>query len=332
MAWTFDVNNSCLVAGDIGKSFLIWKDKGVASSILEVLGSGDGRTAFENSGQTAGPNYDVLTGGSSVWNSGVDNEWSNTNAWLRVRVIGTTLEFIIQRQSSSSASYESAFKILVSPTGFTSGGASATVRPTGTDQQYLLGSAVAFGTFASYNTDMHIHVGFNETANANGFHSFYLALNYTASKQLYAVWLFDCVDQAKTGDAQDWVTYIYTGSTPLSYAYLGYISATYGQSYYDYGGASEAFYRTEAQHLVNGSNNAFFPSYVGIQPEDSKTRSFPIVWGCVAYTFYKGVSSFIEWKGIAARNYPDTVDLASTDAKVYFDDVLLPWEQGTAPL
>lgn len=332
MAWTFDVNNSVLSSADIGEAFIIWKDKGVAAGILEVLGSGDGRSAFENSGQTAGPNYDVLTGGTFVWNSGIDNEFSNTNAWLRVRMVGTTLEFMIQRHSSTTASYEDDYKILISPTGFVSGGASATVRPTATDQEYVHGSAGTFGAFGDYFYGMHVHVGFNAVANGNGFYSFYIVLNYTASKLAQSAFIFDCVDQGKTGDSQDWVIYIYSGSTPLAYANLGSASLSNAQGYYDYGGGSEAFYRIEGERLVNASNQSLFPSAVGIQPEDSKTRSFPIIWGTVAYTLYKGVSSFVEWKGISARNYPDTVDLATANAKVYFDDILLPWEQGTAPL
>lgn len=332
MAWTFDVNNSVLSGADIAEWAILWKDKGVAASIFEVLGTGDGRSAFENSGQTAGPNYDVLTGGTSIWNSGVDNEFSNPNAWIRLRMVGTTLEFCLQRRSSTSASYEDDLKILVSPTGFTNGGASATVRPTATDEQYIMGSAGTFGNFGLYNYDMHVHIGFNETANANGFHSFYVIINYTATKLTYSAFLFDCVEEGKTGDSQDWVIYLNSTSGVLGWSQMGYVSANYGQSYYDYGGGSEAFYRTEAEHLVNGSNQNLFPSAVGIQPEDSKTRSFPIVWGTVAFTYYKGISSFVEWKGIAARNYPDTVDLATANAKVYFDDVLVPWEQGTAPL
>lgn len=333
MTWSFDINNSVLSTDESGKWVLMLRDLGVANNYLEVLGSGDGRSAFENTGQTAGPNYDVLTGGVSSWNSGVDNEWSNTNAWIRLRMVGTTLEFLIQRAAYTSSSYEDNYLGWVSPSGGFSSGGAASTRPTATDEQQFFGTGTSTETFGAYNYNQHLHIAFNDEVNAQGFRSFYVILNYTSGKAISSAFFFDAIDEEKSGDTMPWVIYAHnTSAGALTYTKLGNATIRNGQGYYDYGGAGETFANMSTAHYTDQSGNLIFPRGVGVQPEDSKTRSAPIVWGNANLDCYKGVSSFMEWKGSATRVYPDTVDLTQPDARCYFDDVLVPWPQNVAPI
>jgi hypothetical protein len=331
MTWQFDENNVVLIANDIGIEWILWKDLGVTHSVLEVLGSGDGLAAFENSGQTAGPNYDVLSGGTSVWNSSVANEFSNPNAWLRVRIVGTTFEFMIKRATTSTASLEDDFQVLISPTGFSSGGASATVRPTATDEQYILGSAPStFAAFGVYNIDTRLHVGIDDSSGSAGFHSFYIYHVNETTDQIISGFAFDAVAQLVVGDLQPWVAYLAGIATPFTASNIG--GLLYGKCYRDYGGGSELFTTVRGHYLVDSNNNKLLPGSIPPQAEDSESRSFPVVWGNAAINFYKGVTSFLEWKGTSSRGYPDTVDIATSSAKIYVDEIMIPWKQNITPL
>lgn len=333
MTWQFDVNNSILGSIDgVGQIFTTFKDFMVAQGVMEVLGSGDGISTYENYGQTAGPTWDILTGGYSTWNSLVANEFSNTEAWMRLRVVDTDLEFIIKRQSSSVSTSEDDIVIAVAPDGFTLGGADANTPPTGTNQQFILGSSfTSYAAFCSYNVNYYLHIGVDDSPSQGEFHPFYVMLTEQSTQITKTVFIFDPVLQIATGDAQPWFIYLKCNSSnPLVNSLL--CDDIDGWAYRNFGGGSELWTNCMAYRLVDQDANILFPGGAGIQADDSKTRSCPIIVGNYNYNLYKGVSSFMEWKGVSSRNYPDTVDLTTTDAKCYFDDVIVPWEQNTAPL
>jgi hypothetical protein len=328
MTWQFDVNNAVLSANDVGISFWLLKELGVLHSRLEVLGSGDGIAAFENSGQTAGPNYDVLTVTPTVWNAALANSWSNIKSWMRLRMVDTTLEFKIIRQQSSSGSYEDDYQVWISPTGFTSGGASAILAPTATDEEIVLGTAPAgYSVFGSYNADSQIHIGIQDAKESGNFSSFYLAIVNDTTNAITGIWVFDALTQTITGDTQPWVNFI-VGATPVFTTVVG---GSYANAYRDYGGGSELFFDAKGYYLFDGSNR-LFPGKVDPSPEDSHSRSFPVIWGYPTNNNYKGISITMQWKGVDSRDYPSTAELASANAKIYLDDLMLPWETGTVPL
>ena len=90
--------------------------------------SGDGLAAYSSTGS-------VFTNGGVTGANGFDN----SGAWLRIAMPGTVgREFCIVRGSSTNF-----LAIAVSPANkFISGSPSATVAPTASDQQFLLGTAL----------------------------------------------------------------------------------------------------------------------------------------------------------------------------------------------
>lgn len=333
MAWAHTVNQYVAsLNNEIGRIFWDWWTLGIAQGILEIVGSGDGLVLFENEGQTAGPNYNVFTSApGTAWNPALAGSYSNSKAWARVRMIGTTLEWIVQRDQSTSASDEDDFRIAISPNGFTGGGASAILAPTAADELYIVGTRTnGAQVFGSYATDQTYHIGFNLTA-YNGFHSFYIAPVYTATKiTVSGVWLFDACQEFVPGDVASWM---FTRSTSVldTTRIAGSIT---GYSVRDFGGGAELFSKQYSYaYMTNTSaGQTLWPNRVPAQIGDSKARSGPAFVFSYVLSEYKGLSSLLKWKGTSGRSYPDTVDLATADAHVYIDQVLLPWPTGITPL
>jgi hypothetical protein len=332
MTWVFNTNNVFSGANDSsGAIFIEWKTLAISSGCMEIIGSGDGLSAFQNLGQTSGP-YDVLTAGVSVWNSGVPNEFSNPLAWMRMRFVGLSFEFIVQRRSGTSSIYEDEFAIRLSPTGFTSGGANSTTPPTATDEQYLLGSASTWTQFGFHNINNKVQVGFDDSPGYQGFHSFYLVNINQSGNVTYGVWAFDVMDQYLANDLQPWVCFIEPFSqNTLTYPIIINSTSARSRMYRDYGGGAESFNLALGYILTDSTTSPLFPGSAPASPEDGNARSIPIIWGNRGISYFKGVSSIFQWKGTNTRGYPDTANLATTGAKLYVDDVLIPWEQYTIP-
>ena len=105
------------------------KDFWVASGRWEVVASGDGDALYNASG-------DVITADSGA-GSFANYTVSTKNSWCRLRMVGTSREFLIERGSASTTWW-----IRYSLTGFSGGSPSATVAPTATDQQNVFGTAI----------------------------------------------------------------------------------------------------------------------------------------------------------------------------------------------
>ena len=105
------------------------KDFWVASGRWEVAASGDGDALYNASG-------DVIVADSGA-GSFANYTVSTKNSWCRLRMVGTSREFLIVRGSASTAWW-----IRYSLTGFSGGSPSATVAPTATDQQNVFGTAI----------------------------------------------------------------------------------------------------------------------------------------------------------------------------------------------
>lgn len=105
------------------------KDFWVASGEWEVVASGDGASAY-------GSASDVITADSGA-NSFANYSAGTANAWCRIRVVGTTREILITR-GSASTTWWMRYSLL----GFSGGSPSATVPPTATDQQNMIGTAL----------------------------------------------------------------------------------------------------------------------------------------------------------------------------------------------
>jgi hypothetical protein len=327
MTWQFDVNNLTIYSSNdvVGPPILGLIDLLVAQGAVSIVGSGDGVSNFENEGQTPGP-YNVLTSGATVWNTSAQNTFSATQAWIRFRMTGTTLEFVFQRSSATSITYTSYLNIKISPTGFDSDDADANNPPTATDEEFIIGTGTTIGgLFIGYNESFRWSAACEDTAQ-DGFYPFYLVFLKESDKVVDGVMLFDVVQSKITGDTQPWVFYV-PGDT-RGFA-INEIGANYGRGYKDYGGTEETFLTSLRGYFLQEYNSAdLFP---GVAAQyDGKARSFPLVWGHPTGPFYKGVSRNFLYKGLNVI-YPNTSNLATSDAKIFIDDVMLPWKQNETP-
>lgn len=100
---------------------------------------------------------------------------------------------------------------------------------------------------------------------------------------------------------------------------------------------AEAFVQIQGSNLAGDSSpiTTHLPRRMGTNPYDGSDEVFPIYCGRpdIGYTAQigsKGVTAFIKQKG-TIREYPGVINL-DTDAFVYLEDCLVPWEDGTLPI
>lgn len=119
MSLVFDVNTTHATADN----YVFTIKTVLVSAGWIVLGSSDG-TSFENTGQTAGP-FDV-------WS--VVGDASNTDSYCRIGAPDSSgTEWSFHRDGSAATNWEFSYSL----TGFTAGDATATVPPTGTNDEAL---------------------------------------------------------------------------------------------------------------------------------------------------------------------------------------------------
>ena len=333
MTWQFDVNNSVIYTipntDPIGSSWLGLINLLVAQGAASIVGSGDGVSTFENDGQTAGP-YNVLSGGVTYYpEQSLSNTFSATGSWVRWRITGKTLEFCLKRSTVVSNSSADDIVLKCSPTGFTSNDADANNPPTATDQIYLIGSGESTtSAWGVYTADIYWHAACEDTAQ-DGFYPHYLFTTTQGGQLIYGTFLFDVIDQKVGSDSQPWII-LNTGGT------FGWTFDELDNSvhmYRDFGGAQEAYFNNgHAYGIKCADNGLLFPSNVPAQAADGFARDFPLIYGRDENSFFKGISRNFRWKGTSGRQYPDTESLSTTGARIYVDDILLPWKQSETPL
>jgi len=85
----------------------------------------------------------------------------------------------------------------------------------------------------------------------------------------------------------------------------------------------------------NSPAAAHMPGHMGANPYDNSEEGFGFLFGRpgLGYTTQvgsKGIPAFIRVKAVN-REYPSVINL-NTDAYIYLEDSLVPWEDGTLPL
>lgn len=295
----------------------------VASGVWTVLGSSDG-TTWANTGQTAGP-YNVLTTGAPGATG-----LGNANAWVRL---------------GDTNGREILFRIITTGTiawwysrtaGFSSGG-SATVIPVATDGVQIITGL----SWPSTNNITHCVV--SDTA-INGVFGWYLMGTTTGTGARQFLFAMEPLQpgangsQASYGDdpvvffafnVEPLVGGVAATSLPIPPASGNYLVAVYREGQPDRLVVSVAGF---AEMNDNGSN--MFPDGLAVNQYSGNDDRCRIVFGRpanITIPFVKGVSGQVCWKGIAARQYPDTIALAG-DARVYFGALVVPWLTGVAPV
>jgi len=339
MTWQFTPNVAGTSTSDnTGLALRALWDLMLLHGTHEIVGSSDGVATFANEGDTAGP-YDFTTIGAT-WGTGNAGEWSNTEAWLRLREVGTTREWIFWRYLSV-ASYSNRITIAFSPTGFVSTGtADANTPPDAPLDMVLIhgtayaGTAGAWGPSQGVACTMHVAVNDAQGAvGAGGTHAFYLFGVNTATKSAQGFWFVDSLVDGIAGDTQAWATL--TTGVPTTAPVDSVLDGKVG-TYRDFGGANEAWLDGRSgggasPAIVEADGTVLFPGGCPTQ-DDGNARTGEIHLARAQDGIYRGKLENVVWKDTTARVYPTTAHLATADAKVYVGDLLLPWPQGVAPI
>ena len=341
MAWNFDLNNF-YAGGDDSTGGAFYRLKALLVSLgWTVRGSGDGLSLFEDqdevgrgnaatggAGTGDGGAYDVITQ-ESGWGGGAAGDWGNENAWYRIREPGSTREFIFQRNSAfeSFGAGEKELVITFSPTGFTGvvESPSATVPPTAADQYIFLGTppggGVNWGNNSLTGTDQIIHLAAEDTP-LNGVYRWMIYITVAGNGDPWALQCYDGLVDGQVGDQQPWYW------VTVAAAGIGNFNNNV-RVYRDYGGGAEAQATASFVGYKDSDDSQMVPGNTPPQ-DDGDMRDWPIpVWDQDTQQFH-GFCASLRWKGDTG-NYPDVQGIATADAKLYLDDLLLPWQQNLIP-
>ena len=297
----------------------------VASGVWTVLGSSDA-TTWANTGQTAGP-YNVLTTGAPGATG-----LGNANAWVRLRdTNGREILFRIITTSTIAWWYSRT-------AGFSSGG-SATAIPVATD-----GVQIVSGM--SWNSSANITHCVISDAAINGVFGWYLLGTTTGTGARAFLLAMEPLHPGVNGSqaiyGDDPVVFLSFNTEPI----VGSIAATSlpippnatGNSIvavYREGQPDRLIVQIAGFAEMNDNGTNMFPDGLAVNQYSGNDDRCRIVFGRAAnniISFTKGVSGQLCWKGIAGRQYPDTIGLAGADARVYFGSLVVPWITGVAPV
>lgn len=323
MTWHFDVNNAD--NNDDAASYIYYliqaikaaNPTGTAGSGWYVAGSGDGIAAYEAEGQTADSDadghWDVFTAALGTYDSNTANSWSNNDAWVLLECADTGLQFLISRDSSSSSSSADNLYILLSNTGaFDVTTANATTAPgAAADEVDILGSRGSHDS-NGVNFNTYVHAGVQD-ASVNGYYAFYAVVVEMTSGAVDCTFIFDPVTETIDADGAPYVVIHDSSTFPQG-------SSGAFKFYRDYGGGSELW-------ISNGTD--YGAVNVG-QQADGKERHLPVLYGSTSDSTWKGISSVLKFNP-GSRDYPDTINLATSDARIYYDGFTLPFAQGVTP-
>jgi len=286
----------------------------------------------------------------------------NNRAWFRIQDPAGEREWTFQRATTLHYQWRVKYSAL---DGFTGGSPGITETPSATDEAILFGGGTdASPTFPQmFNvTPGRWHVIAEDAANARGVYWWIAVEVPLGSASVDTMLLCEAINPnttpplvgtratPTTGDPDPCVVGAsFNGSGGLMQIQNGLgwnsttnptISGWFGMN--GTNGQSEAFvgFAGANYHLDNSPAAFIAPatgvgSGVGINPYSGNDEGFPILiarggTGFASQLGFKGASENIRMKGVN-RAYPDTINLSS-GSYVYFEDLLVPWEDGTAPL
>jgi len=292
-----------------------------------VQGSSDG-TTWANAGQTAGP-FDVLS--SSGAGAGGFN---NANAWMRLQDPDGLREILI-RMVNASNTY-----IWYSKAGRFSSGGSATVKPVASDQRIVKGyasegQAAGADQYSEYPTmPVRMHCIAFDDPTPEGVYTFFLFATPASGSGAGSYGLY-C--DGLYGDDRN------SGDDPCIF-FTDYGTATAGGTNYFlntnrmwvYSGEADELWTEVGVAVVRqGGSGGTFPGGCSPDPFDgSDPIAVPVVYRYRGMTNerpgFMGKLRKLRFPGVA-RNYGNTLDLA-TNCYAYIAGVLLvPYEDGTPP-
>jgi len=309
-----------------------------------VQGSGSGTvgSAFQNLEQTAGP-YDVFTAGTP-WRTGMtpgsDTFWypsgnpnsiSHYAAWIRLREPTPSVrEFVFQRYTTAgSGTYTTSYAtIAFAPGGFTGSGADKDSYPTAPGGQItLLNNGVWFdnnsgnGTYSQY-----MNMLVSDSARAGNVWPFYCIFRHVEFATFQSGGLvYESLTDTEAGDNQPWVakagSLFSVQGLPTTANSLGWGMRRQGDLALD-GNSALAGYNFVGGAVPGGAWND--------NPlQDGKSRILPIFVGDNVEC-WKGILEHIRWNP-TPRDTPTVLFSTTTNAKLFWGNLLLPWAQNKYP-
>lgn len=284
-------------------------------------GGGDG-TSFQNNGQTGGPFTVITTGAAGAGGLG------NNNAWVRLRSPTGNREFVMQRGSGSTL-----WRMFYSKGAGFSTGATATVRPTATDEAECIGDGSGGFTTAMNNDGLYrMHVVAEDVATAGGIYGWWVHCTINGSGAFARLYFYEGITNAASANA-DKAVFINPQTVAATKTIMRNANTVRG--WFRAGFADQRWDYFPGLAYTNGNGGELFPGEAGTNPYtggDDRAKIPFSRYASLGYSGFLGMSTRVFWRG-PARVYPDTVDLA-TDAYAYVagGDLLMPWPDTIAPL
>jgi len=307
-----------------------------------VVGSGSGTigAAFENLEQTAGP-YDVFTD-PTPWKTGMnpagtDTFWhasgnagsiSHYSAWIRLREPNTVREFMFQRWlgSSSGNVTHGYMTVLFAPGGFTGGGADKDSTPSAPGGFVTMNSNTYWIDNSPGTSQFYMNMLVSDTARAGDVWPFIVFWVNTTTASPYAGQIvYESLLNTEATDDEPWVAKGGSGAaasqTPTSPTVSGWYS------------------RRQVDLALDGNTSLGIYSFAGgtvpsvtwaaTPNQDGKRRAFPVL---VTDNLegWKGRCEHLYWNP-QNRPYPATHFVTTTEARLYWGNLLIPWKQNVTP-
>ena len=315
MSFAYDYNNSAITGAQA-----MYQLKTLLKTQGWVINKSSDGTTYNSSG-------DQITSGSSGATG-----MANNSAWFVI--MGPTQDgynrsFAIQRGTTNLV-----WKVKYSlGAGFSGGSPSATQMPSATDEQTILGGGTdASPSFASlFAADS----GYRYHAIAGG-----AAENYVFYSAAYPIGGGTCTHSiyfdrlaSSTYATEDSDPYVMNfGANALTSAIWSNSANNCPLTWWKKGLVGETFTKVMAAFYYDGTSSLI--GATGTNPFNGKDDGLPIFYGrpTAAGTVngFKGISRFLYFK-LAARSTGDTISVSSTRDKIYFDDIIFPWN-GVSPL
>lgn len=335
MAFAFNTNVLLPTLSDkVGKIWISVKDALLASGRWQLIGSGDGKAAFQLRGQTAGVagSFDVFTK-SPQWalGGGNFNAWpnsiSNTSAWFVLEEIASGRVYVVQRTTSSSAETSNVW----AGNAVATTGASATAPPAMVGPYAVLGTSMylSTGSEMSYSstTEQWLQIGaenavlpgnvspwffaiWNKTNNTRGGGAFWLPL----------VDLEPGVTNNILAGAGAWVNVF--GTPGLGDGGLAGTGATWR--------GGNAWAVSSISHLTCSGVGSSPPLYQQLGTDNKWRTQRPFIVHPTVGNRHVGKVDLVYLNKVS-RDYPSTYDLAGAQPRLSLGHLLFPWTN-IAPL
>jgi hypothetical protein len=336
MAFVCTANVLIPVSSDkVGKILISVKDALLASGRWRLIGSGDGKTAFQLRGQTAGVagSYDVFTA-SPQWAlvgttyNAWPNSFSNNNAWFILEEIASARVALFQRAVGGNGDTLIAkIGTAVAVTGASATVAPAFVGPSGTLlNSGSLGTATELGVASTL--EHWLQIGADNSVNAGN----------NVSPWFFSVW-------SKTNNAPVsggfWLPLIETdpGVTVPVVTAIGPWGGVFGTPGNADGGLVGAGSVWRAGTSWDAASIAYLTcTGVGASPPqyqqlgtDGKWRTYkPLIAYPAIGNRHVGKVDLVYLNKVS-RNYPATYDLSGAQPRITLGHLLFPWTN-VAPL